>query len=279
MTETTETRSIEVSVDIDASPEKVWKAVSEAEEISKWFAPQVEVVPGVGGHVTASWGPGMEGTSLIEVWEPNRQIRWAEHRKDPYCKAGDESGEVMRHIATDYFIEAQDGGRTTLRIVQSGFGPESEWDNEIESVKRGWPVFMRILKHNLEHHWGEPATNLTISTYSAHLPAEAWSVLMSERGFLGAGATAPSGPESRYAFRTPTGAVMTGQSYIDAPRQFTGSIENLSNALVGLLTEVHTKGSATYLMFTLYGMSADQVEELRKVWSAEMAAILNGVSR
>jgi len=39
-------RSFEVKIDINSSPENVWKALTEAEEIAKWFAPEVRVEPG-----------------------------------------------------------------------------------------------------------------------------------------------------------------------------------------------------------------------------------------
>ena len=54
-----QTRSIEKAVTIDAAPDAVWKALTDAEEITRWFAPDARVTPGQGGKVWLSWGEGM----------------------------------------------------------------------------------------------------------------------------------------------------------------------------------------------------------------------------
>ena len=51
------TKDIDLSIEIDASPEAVWRAISDGEELGRWFPLEAEVVPGVGGTVTVAWGP------------------------------------------------------------------------------------------------------------------------------------------------------------------------------------------------------------------------------
>jgi hypothetical protein len=53
-------------------------------------------------------------------------------------------------MAVDYYIESIGDGVTRLRLVQSGFGPEAAWDDEIESTKSGWADFLKKLKEILE---------------------------------------------------------------------------------------------------------------------------------
>jgi uncharacterized protein YndB with AHSA1/START domain len=43
------TRSHQFSVPIRTTPEELWRALTDAEEISRWFAPQAKVVPGKAG--------------------------------------------------------------------------------------------------------------------------------------------------------------------------------------------------------------------------------------
>lgn len=68
------TRSIVHEIEIDAPIETVWKALTEAEELTRWFSELARVTPGVGGSYWVSWGEGQSGESRVEAWEPGRRI-------------------------------------------------------------------------------------------------------------------------------------------------------------------------------------------------------------
>jgi uncharacterized protein YndB with AHSA1/START domain len=126
-------RSFEKTITIDAPVEAVWKALTDAERITRWFAPEARVTPGAGGSIWMSWGPGFEGDAKITIWDEHRHLR-TEDAKKP--------------MAVDYVLEAQGGGSTTLRLVQS-FG-EGNWDDEFEGTNLGWTIFLDTLKAFLE---------------------------------------------------------------------------------------------------------------------------------
>src|SRR6185295_13980050 len=50
------TRSQQHEIVIDAPPEAVWKAISDAEELTRWFVDEASIEPRVGGMFTFSWG-------------------------------------------------------------------------------------------------------------------------------------------------------------------------------------------------------------------------------
>lgn len=129
-------------VTIDADAEAVWRALSEGEEIKRWFCVDARVKPGAGGSVWMSFGEGMDWETPITIWEPNRHMRTA----DP----------APNTIAVDYFIESL-GGETVLRIVHSGFAADA-WDDELDTLNAGWRTFAHNLKHYLERHRGQPRT-------------------------------------------------------------------------------------------------------------------------
>src|SRR5260221_10173613 len=112
-------RKIELEIEIAASPEEVWRAVSTGEGISSWFAPVAEVEPGVGGKITIAWAPEMEGSSRIDAWEPGRHLRVAQDRGGGQPPSG-----------VDYFIETREGA-TVMRLGQSPFCPGPGFDNEL----------------------------------------------------------------------------------------------------------------------------------------------------
>jgi uncharacterized protein YndB with AHSA1/START domain len=144
-------RSHETIIDIKTTPEELFRALTDPTQIVKWFAPEARVDPQVGGEYFFSWGPGMEGRTIISAWEPNTHFGTGKERSVTYGSKGTpvDTG-VMRRIAVDYYIESIGDGVTRLRLVQSGFGPEAAWDDEVESIKTGWNDFLKKLKEVLE---------------------------------------------------------------------------------------------------------------------------------
>ena len=67
-----EPRTFETEIEIDAPVESVWKALTEADELTRWFPLEAKVNPGVGGSVEMSWTKYSVWDSRIEIWEPNR---------------------------------------------------------------------------------------------------------------------------------------------------------------------------------------------------------------
>ena len=141
-------RSHETVIDLKASPEEVFRAITEPEQIAKWFAP-VRVDPHVGGEYVISWAPGMESKGTVSAWDPYTHFGKYSERSVAYANPPVDTGVVQR-IAIDFYIEAIGDGVTRLRLVQSGFGDGAAWDEEFESTKPGWGGFLKKLKEILE---------------------------------------------------------------------------------------------------------------------------------
>jgi uncharacterized protein YndB with AHSA1/START domain len=153
-------RSHENEIEIDAPPAVVWRALSEGEELERWFAVAAEVEPGEGGCWKVSWDESpVAALGRIGVWQPDRHLRLVNE------------GER----AEDFELIALDGGaRTRLRLVASGFDSSASSDVEFECTKNGWAVFLRNLRHYLEHFRGQrcrtlgfPFAGLTIGATEA----------------------------------------------------------------------------------------------------------------
>jgi hypothetical protein len=145
-----ETRQHETVIEIPATVEEVWKAITEAGEIQRWFAPEVRTDAREGGEYFLSWGPGMEGGGTIEIFDAPHHLRLVQKR-----------GKIVQ----DYYIEAK-GGITVLRLVHSGFLTTAEWDNEYNGTKSGWPMYFRILRHAITRHRGAVAHNMDLYAMS-----------------------------------------------------------------------------------------------------------------
>lgn len=135
-------RTAEGSVQVQASPERVWRALTEAAELERWFPLGARVEPGEGGTIWMSWGNEFEAPSAIVAWEPPRHLgtSWAF------------SGGPAQ--VTDYRLEGRSGG-THLRVVTSGFPADAAWDDMVEGTRLGWQFELLSLKHYLERHEGE----------------------------------------------------------------------------------------------------------------------------
>ncbi len=74
-----------MSLEIEAPPEAVWKALTDAKELVRWFPLKAEVEPRVGGRYWLSWEGEFEGDSRIEIFEPERHLRttWPKMTKTP----------------------------------------------------------------------------------------------------------------------------------------------------------------------------------------------------
>ena len=137
-------RGIDLTIEIDATLEAVWQALTTGEGIARWFAPHAAVTPGEGGSVSVGWDPKEMWAQPITVWEPQRRMQTASEMPS-------KDGRLVR-LAVDYYLEVQ-GGRVRVRLVHSGFD-DSSWDDYIDGLDAGWSYFLFNLKHALERHRG-----------------------------------------------------------------------------------------------------------------------------
>ncbi len=144
-------KSHENTINLAATPEAVFRAITDPEQIVKWFAPYATVDPRVGGKFAISWSPDKPGNGVISALDAPRHLAVNTERSVAYNSKGQpvETG-TPRQIVVEYFVEPLDEGITRLRLVQSGFGPEPAWDEEYESTRTGWAYFLAKLKKLLE---------------------------------------------------------------------------------------------------------------------------------
>lgn len=246
-----DTRSIEQEVFIAAAPDAVWRALSDADEIARWFAVQVKLEPRVGGSIWISWGEGAEGTAPITVWEPLRHIGWAE-----------EYGPFR--LAVDFYLEPAEGG-TIVRLVHSGFGTGAEWDEQFHMTEGGWSYFLHNLRHYLERHAGTPRVMVSVREIAHTTRAAAYAALLGEHGLAAEGRLLGLAAGDRYRVTTTAGDTLEGTVLVVQDAYQIGvSIDNLNDAL--LLLEIEPAGEDAVrpaLWLSTYGLPEQKVVALR----------------
>jgi len=165
-------RFVEVEVEVPGTPEEVWQAIATGPGVSSWFVPTEAREDGT---VVSHFGPGMDAVATQTAWDPPRRF------------AGEgELGPNAPKMATEWIIEARSGGTCTVRVVHSLFASSDDWDDQLESIERGWPDYFSILKLYLLHFRGQPCSNLQLMSFAPEPVSKAWDVLTSSLGLADA---------------------------------------------------------------------------------------------
>lgn len=262
----TTTRTIERCMEIQAPVEHVWKALTEAEELMRWFPLQAEVEPGDGGTMRMSWDDWFKGVSEIEIWEPNKHLRTT------FFESPDSVAPPVRtHV--DYHLEAR-GGSTILRLVHSGIGSGADWDNLYDGVKRGWRGELCSLRHYLERHHGA-ARRVAWCIIPSTLPrTEIWERLFGTKGLRVRNDLVPG---DRFSAVSPGGDEITGTIILADPEgtQFCATVESLGDAYLRVeYDQCSGNDPGVWLWIATYGLSEGFVSDLEERWSEWLRGLL-----
>ncbi len=263
------TRGQEHVIEIDAPREAVWRAITEAEEVTRWYVESAEIDARLGGTYRVSWGEGMDGESQIVAFEPERRFK-LEHRPMPG------SSPLPSPITEEYTIET-DGGRTVLRLVTSGIPDTEEWDWFYEGTKRGWTIFFLGLRHYLERHAGAPRDQVMSMVGLPGSCEEAWPILMSRDGLGLADTVASANAGDRYAGQTGFGQELRGDLLmLDPPYRLLATVDGLNDALLGATLEQMGEQNVLFLALSTYGLDPAAVDRIRERWEGWLSGLFPG---
>ncbi|HEX9892964.1 MAG TPA: SRPBCC domain-containing protein, partial [Gemmatimonadales bacterium] len=211
-------RQVARELTLDVPAEAVWKALTDAAELTRWFPLEARVRPGSGGAIWMKWEGVYEAESPIEAWEPGRHLRTVFPLHEPV------------RLSTDYYLES-DKGRTVLRVVTSGFGEGTDWDEWFAGVNTGWDFELRSLKHYLERHQGTDRVALSVRASYRSSTADAWNRLAGIGAWLSFDEVSVAG--SRYRARTQTGEELTGmvEQWLP-PRQVVLTVDQYNDGIM-----------------------------------------------
>lgn len=277
-------RKFETEIEIKAPVQAVWQALTDAEELTRWFPPQAAVTPGVGGKILWSW-PGITDWHLnIEQWQPNKHLRAVydlrtevivktdeQTEADAAIKLAEASKGKPLQLAVDFFLQGR-GGSTVLRLVHSGFGKGSPWDEEYDGISWGWLKELRSLRHYLEYHHGKPRhvgwARVTLPANTS--TASAWQRLLSENGVSLKPALPHHQENDRCEIHLGTGETFQAvMQYFDPPNFFCARVENLQQAFLRgwvWVDKLHGFGEAN-IQISTYGLPKEMSADFEKRWT------------
>jgi uncharacterized protein YndB with AHSA1/START domain len=135
---------VEREILIEASPEVVWRVITEPEQISRWFSDDADVEARAGADGTLTWKPGGRGgdkelDTIVPIRvvdaEPFRRFsfRWNHPRE----AVPDDSNSALIE-----FSLSEEAGGTRLRVLESGIGAVTSDEHSraryLEEHERGW---------------------------------------------------------------------------------------------------------------------------------------------
>lgn len=269
-----ETRSIEAQIEIAASIEAVWKALADAEEMTRWFPLQAGVNPD--GTTWMAWNNDFRFEGRFEIFDPPRHLRSVP--LPPKLPEGAQSAvtnpaDAPPAMATDVFLETR-GGKTVVRLVHSGFSAAAAWDEEFEGTWRGWQFQLLNLKLYLERHPGTPrrvawARRVLPFTIEQLSLAEAWDRVMGPKGLAREGRPQNAKEGDRFSFQSATGDELSGTVHaFEPPINFVARVENWNDALLRVQFDVLPMRGVrdVSLWLSTYGVPAEKVDALRDRW-------------
>ena len=218
-------RTVHTVREIDAPVEAVWKALTDAQELQRWFPLRAAVKD---GNIDLSWGDKVDWRMEIEEEQRNKYLRLA-YNEDHHKMVSN----VPRRLAVEFFLEAKEG-KTLLRIVHAGFAGESGWDDVYDGVRRGWDTESLSLKHYLEHHAGKDRLVALARINTGQSLQEVWNTL-TQSGIAING--------DHYVYTTPLGDAYEGELiYMNPPQDLCGTLSSLNNAMFRLMLDRYTPG-------------------------------------
>ncbi|GAB3707843.1 SRPBCC family protein [Nocardiopsis oceani] len=165
-------RHIGTEIEVQGTPEEVWRAIATSDGISSWFY-RSRVDGQVGGAAECDFGPGMEARERITEWNPPRRYTSepeAEASADEEAVAG-ASGSTAppRDMATEWIVESRGGGACVVRVVHSWFADSDDWDGQFEGHVYGWAAsFFPMLRLYLNSFNGQPCAPFQFTLISPH---------------------------------------------------------------------------------------------------------------
>jgi uncharacterized protein YndB with AHSA1/START domain len=259
-------RVIEKEIEIAAPVEAVWKALTDAAELVRWFPLEARVETRVGGKFFISWGPQCEGEGQVHVCEVQRRFGWLEPALPPPQGA---AGEWPKQAAVEFVIEAR-GGKTVVRMVNSGIAA-ADWANEYyESLDYGWGFMLANLRFYLERHRGA-ARGVAWPRRKVQMAREAaWKQLLASAAFRDMIELLPRRPGEKCRAQL-AGETFEGTlEFVLPPKGFCIRATQHNGSLLWLSLEGGAAKCEVGFWLSTYGVPADALAAFEQRWIAAL---------
>jgi len=207
----------EHEVEIEASASAVWRALTDAREISNWF--------------------GWDAVESSDTAFKEEYFTAARQEPERYLLVGDRSARF-----TEFTLEVRGEG-CVVRLVHSGSPEASEWDGIYDPENSGWRGYLLTLQFYLERHAGLPKRGFHFGTLSGLSREDAFAKLVGPDGLDHSNRLGSLGVGARFSAVTASGADLTGSVRARSTgTQITVVVESLNDAWLNIWAAPVTLG-------------------------------------
>lgn len=244
---------LELTVTVPANPEQVWQALTDPSRLACWFPLHSEARDD--NKLLLSWGKDCEWETHVTRSDPDH-VQWMDVLPD-----GTDDGAVLP--AVDFHIES-DGRATTVRLVQSGFDPDSDWEGQYEALRRGWTNFLDVLSGYLEHHYDRTRTMIWRRGSSSLERTQLWTALLGGLGLAMSASEASQAAGQWLTAQLGDEALQAEVRAAESPHVLTLRLPELNEASLFIELEPGDENLSCGVWLSTYGLDESQVKRLEQ---------------
>jgi len=268
--------SIVGEIEIAAPAKTVWKALTNAKELTRWLPLSAHVKAGKGGKMHLSWGEPVVQESTIEAWVPNKHLRLKEVRPFGAPYQPKKLKNVTREI--DFKLTPNGAANTTLRLEHTNVaGKGAGMAAFSKSLADCWAFQLNSLDVYATQHLGKQRTVSWARAVSKHSFPATWKKVMGRMGLLHGGKklTAKAAPGHKFDFKAVNGDKFEGTVLTHTPnKQFAGVVENLNNSVLRVVLD-HCGGKPeTTVWLATYGPVPEAAKLFEHRWTHTLQTLL-----
>jgi len=138
---------IRKTIEIDAPPETVFKALSDPMELTNWFPDAAILEPKVGGKFKISFYKDSEKPRMKmdrDFLNEGRVVEYVENKKLAYTWQWKDVPDFPETVVT-WELEQLSKTKTRVTLTHSGFSGKEEGPASIKEHNEGWSFFLNEL--------------------------------------------------------------------------------------------------------------------------------------
>ena len=230
-----------VEVVVAASPEAVWRALREPQEIARWFGWEYEQL----------------AEEIVQIFIDGAQVV-------------EEGRRLLFPYAGDVFIVEPRGAETVVRVVRAA-PAGTDWDGIYDDIVEGWRTFLQQLRFMFAAHPQDTRRTLFLSGRTRKGGPRPPAAI----GLSAVAATCAGNP---YRISTPFGDSLAGTVWFHMAHQIGVTIDELGNGLLIVHNRPTTDKSphgGGMAVLTTYGLDDAAFESLRARWTSWWESIFD----
>ncbi|WP_054955856.1 SRPBCC family protein [Paenibacillus dakarensis] len=148
--------NISQSITIESKPELVWRAWTESDRITEWFAPSAEIEPRLNGKFELYFNPAnkstmsTKGCKIVKL-EPCNTLAFQWKGPDPFAAAMNHEDHLT---VVEVKLQPLENG-TQVSLLHTGWGDSEDWLQAREWHVQAWEQMLGSLKSSIESGEGK----------------------------------------------------------------------------------------------------------------------------